>query len=50
MSDEKTGTFDATAHRYIAPVVGPDDERVFTDSGIQIEPVYDADDVAEGVE
>ena len=25
-------------HRYIAPVVGPDDPRVFTDSGIEIEP------------
>jgi methylmalonyl-CoA mutase, N-terminal domain len=50
MSDEKTGSFDATAHRYIAPVVGPDDERVFTDSGIEIEPVYDAVDVAEGLE
>jgi methylmalonyl-CoA mutase, N-terminal domain len=50
MGDEKTGSFDATAHRYIAPVVGPDDERVFTDSGIEIEPVYDADDVVEGLE
>ena len=50
MSDEKTGAFDATAHRYIAPVVGPDDERVFTDSGIEIEPVYDADDVPERLE
>ena len=25
-------------HRTIAPLVGPDDERVFTDSGIEIEP------------
>ena len=37
-------------HRTIAPVVGPDDERVFTDSGIEIERVYDADDVAPGLE
>ena len=37
-------------HRYIAPVVGPDDERVFTDSGIEIEPLYDEDDVAPGLE
>jgi len=37
-------------HRTIAPVVGPDDERVFTDSGIEIERVYDADDVAAGLE
>ena len=32
------------------PLVGPDDERVFTDSGIEIERVYDADDVAPGLE
>ena len=31
-------------------MVGPDDERVFTDSGIEIDPLYDADDVAEGLE
>ena len=37
-------------HRYVAPVVGPDDERVFTDSGIEIEPLYDEDDVAPGLE
>jgi methylmalonyl-CoA mutase N-terminal domain/subunit len=29
----------------IAPIVGPDDERRFTDSGIEIKPRYDADDV-----
>ncbi len=34
------------ADRYIAPMVGPDDERVFTDSGIEIEPLYDEGDVA----
>jgi methylmalonyl-CoA mutase N-terminal domain/subunit len=37
-------------HRNIAPMVGPDDERVITDSGIEIEPLYDADDVAPGLE
>jgi methylmalonyl-CoA mutase, N-terminal domain len=37
-------------YRYLAPVVGPDDERVFTDSGIEIEPVYGADDVAPELE
>ena len=37
-------------HRTIAPVVGPDDERVFTDSGIEIERLYDAEDVAPGLE
>src|SRR6187200_1673098 len=38
------------AHRTIAPLVGPDDERIFTDSGIEIDPLYDADDVAPGLE
>jgi methylmalonyl-CoA mutase N-terminal domain/subunit len=30
----------------IAPVVGPDDPRRFTDSGIEIKPVYDESDVS----
>ena len=34
----------------IAPVVGPDDERLFTDSGIEVERVYRDDDVAPGLE
>ncbi|HET8815206.1 MAG TPA: methylmalonyl-CoA mutase family protein [Solirubrobacterales bacterium] len=38
------------AHRTIAPVVGPDDERRFTDSGIEIEPLYTEEDVAAGLE
>jgi methylmalonyl-CoA mutase N-terminal domain/subunit len=37
-------------HRFIAPIVGPDDERRFTDSGIEVGRLYDADDVAAGVE
>ena len=37
-------------HRTIAPIVGPDDPRRFTDSGIEIERVYDADDVRPGLE
>ncbi|MDX6627208.1 MAG: methylmalonyl-CoA mutase, N-terminal domain, partial [Solirubrobacterales bacterium] len=37
-------------HRTIAPVVGPDDERVFTDSGIEIEALYGPEDVAPGLE
>jgi methylmalonyl-CoA mutase, N-terminal domain len=36
--------------RTIAPLVGPDDERVFTDSGIEIERLYDAGDVAPGLD
>src|SRR5881398_2072658 len=35
----------AREHRTIAPIVGPDDPRRFTDSGIEIEPVYDEDDL-----
>jgi methylmalonyl-CoA mutase N-terminal domain/subunit len=34
----------------IAPIVGPDDPRRFTDSGIEIKPEYDAGDVREGLE
>jgi methylmalonyl-CoA mutase N-terminal domain/subunit len=37
------------AHRTIAPVVGPEDERVFTDSGIEIKPLYEEGDVAAGL-
>src|SRR3954465_14683438 len=32
-------------HRTIAPIVGPDDPRRFTDSGIEIQPLYTEDDV-----
>ena len=34
----------------VAPVVGPDDPRRFTDSGIEIKPLYEAADVADGLE
>jgi methylmalonyl-CoA mutase N-terminal domain/subunit len=34
----------------IAPIVGPDDERRFTDSGIEIKNLYDAEDVDPGLE
>jgi methylmalonyl-CoA mutase, N-terminal domain len=34
----------------IAPLVGPDDERVFTDSGIEIDRLYAEEDVAPGLE
>src|SRR5829696_2618705 len=34
----------------IAPVVGPDDERRFTDSGIEVERVYRDEDVAPALE
>src|SRR3954452_11752663 len=32
-------------HTSIAPIVGPDDERRFTDSGIEIKPLYDESDL-----
>ncbi len=34
----------------IAPIVGPDDPRRFTDSGIEIKGLYDESDVAPGLE
>ncbi len=37
-------------HRFIGPIVGPDDERRFTDSGIEVGKLYDEDDVAAGLE
>src|SRR3954464_7148277 len=33
----------------IAPIVGPDDPRRFTDSGIEVKPLYTEDDVAENL-
>ena len=35
----------ADEHRTIAPIVGPDDPRRFTDSGIEIQPSYDEHDL-----
>jgi methylmalonyl-CoA mutase N-terminal domain/subunit len=42
----------ATEHEKptIAPIVGPDDPRRFTDSGIEIKHVYDETDVRDGLE
>jgi methylmalonyl-CoA mutase, N-terminal domain len=37
-------------NRYVAPVVGPDDERVFTDSGIEIKRLYESADVGPSLE
>ena len=37
-------------HRFVAPIVGPDDPRHFTDSGIEIQPLYTEDDVPEQLE
>jgi methylmalonyl-CoA mutase N-terminal domain/subunit len=40
----------APEHRTIAPVVGPDDPRRFTDSGIEVKPVYREEDVPDPLE
>ena len=40
----------ADEHRTIAPIVGPDDPRRFTDSGIEIQPVYDEHDLPPDLE
>jgi methylmalonyl-CoA mutase N-terminal domain/subunit len=34
----------------VAPIVGPDDPRRFTDSGIEVKPLYTASDVADGLD
>src|ERR1700756_2709381 len=36
-------------HRTIAPIVGPDDPRRFTDSGIEIKPLYTEDDLPDNL-
>jgi methylmalonyl-CoA mutase N-terminal domain/subunit len=44
------GRASAEERRTIAPLVGPDEERVFTDSGIEVERLYTEDDVAPELE
>src|SRR5579875_2345473 len=36
-------------HRTIAPIVGPDDPRRFTDSGIEVKPLYTEEDLPAGL-
>ncbi len=36
-------------HRTIAPIVGPDDPRRFTDSGIEIDPLYTEEDLPQNL-
>jgi methylmalonyl-CoA mutase N-terminal domain/subunit len=50
MANGTEGSAADELHRTIAPMVGPDDERVFTDSGIEIEALYGPEDVAPGLE
>jgi methylmalonyl-CoA mutase, N-terminal domain len=47
---EEAARLDFELSRSIAPIVGPEDPRVFTDSGIEVKRVYEADDVAPGLE
>jgi methylmalonyl-CoA mutase, N-terminal domain len=49
-TDRQQAAVDEDLHRYIAPVVGPDDPRVITDSGIEIKRLYEEDDVAPGLQ
>src|SRR4249919_1726653 len=49
-ADRQQAAVDEDLHRYIAPVVGPDDERVITDSGIEIKRLYEEDDVKPGLQ
>jgi methylmalonyl-CoA mutase, N-terminal domain len=44
--ERQQAAVDEDLHRYIAPIVGPEDERVFTDSGIEIKRLYEEDDIA----
>jgi methylmalonyl-CoA mutase, N-terminal domain len=39
----------ADEHRTIAPIVGPDDPRRFTDSGIEVKPLYTEEELEEGL-
>ena len=49
-SDQTERAVEDDLDRYVAPVVGPDDERVITDSGIVIDRLYDESDVEAGLE
>ena len=49
-SERQQAAMEEDLHRYIAPVVGPDDERVITDSGFEIKTLYEEEDVKPGLE
>jgi methylmalonyl-CoA mutase N-terminal domain/subunit len=49
-ADRQQAAVDEDLHRYIAPVVGPDDERRITDSGIEIKRLYEEEDVKPGLQ
>ena len=47
---EQQAAMEEDLHRYTAPVVGPDDPRKITDSGIEIKTLYTDEDVKPGLE
>jgi len=49
-AEDQQAAMEDDLDRYIAPVVGPDDPRKITDSGIEIKNLYTEDDVKPGLE
>src|SRR5215204_61019 len=50
MGTSSSGAGEVGERLTVAPIVGPDDPRHFTDSGIEIQPLYTQDDVPEQLE
>ncbi len=49
-ADDRVARMTASERLSVAPVVGSDDRRRFTDSGIEVEPVYTERDLDQGLE
>lgn len=49
-TEKQSQAVEEELYRFIAPVVGADDERRITDSGIEVKRLYEEDDVAPGLE
>jgi len=49
-AEEQAEAVEEDLHRFIAPAVGPDDPRRFTDSGIEVQRLYEDGDVAPDLE
>jgi methylmalonyl-CoA mutase N-terminal domain/subunit len=50
MATTRPGKDDVDERLTVAPIVGPDDPRRFTDSGIEVKPLYTEDDLPEQLE
>src|ERR687885_311658 len=50
MATTRPGSDDVDELVTVAPVVGPDDPRRFTDSGIEVKPLYTEDDLPQPLE